>query len=723
MGLAMDLATLAPLIETLSEGLVVVGPDLATLSVNKAAEDLLGAGCEGLYCLPVNDSIPASKISKSFKQTISAVRPQHRLDDSSMPLGTYHSDGKIQLREAELPLSCALRGEVVRDLEIIVRNHFNPEGVRLNINANPVKDAAGEIIYAICAFTDISAAHVSEQRQNIFRQVFAQTQEAIVITDGTFIVQYANQSYWNLTGNSPDKILNRPFSPQQEEYSEGSSWAEMQDTVKKVGRWSGEFVIRRRSSELLPLWATLHSVIDADSRVTNYVLTLSDLTSIKSSQEELYRLVSKDTLTGLSNRREFFEQLEKMVERGARLQEKFALVLIDVKRFKELNDSLGHQVGDRVLQKVAARLSKLRKEDDAIARLGADDFAIVISNCASDLDLAVAIENIRKAIESPMTIVEHTITPSVCIGVAVYPEDGQDAATLAKNGDIALASAANQGAAITRFFTQRMFNNISKHFWLENHLRNSFGSNQLIPYFQPQLNLESRRPEEAEVLIRWNHPDKGLINPGEFIPVAERTGLISKVTAEIMDASCRHMLQWKSQGLALSCLAINISAKLLLEPGFVGNLCQLIESYQLSPSDILIEITESSAMDDPDQTSIILKQLKNYGLSLAIDDFGTGYSSLAYLRKFAVDQIKIDQSFVKDLETSQESRTIVKAIVRMCETLGFETVAEGIETKGQAQILSEFGCKKLQGYLIAKPLTASEFQTFMNVNGAGMTLY
>ena len=253
-------------------------------------------------------------------------------------------------------------------------------------------------------------------------------------------------------------------------------------------------------------------------------------------------------------------------------------------------------------------------------------------------------------------------------------------------------------------------------------MRKSFGTSQLIPYFQPQLTLVNNKIEEAEVLIRWNHPEAGLISPGEFIPVAEQTGLINRVTAEIMDTSCNYLHQWKRQGLNLSRLSINISANLLLSPDFVSDFCRLIDSHGLSPSDILIEITESSAMDDPDQTGLVLQQLKNHGISLAIDDFGTGYSSLSYLKKFAVDQVKIDQSFVKDLSTSMESRTIVKAIIRMCETLGFETLAEGIETREQAMILAESGCKKLQGYLIAKPLSADEFQEFMHKHYSGLTL-
>jgi diguanylate cyclase (GGDEF)-like protein len=520
----------------------------------------------------------------------------------------------------------------------------------------------------------------------------------------------------------PEKILNRPYAPQQEEITEGNSWASMQNAVKREGRWSGEFVIRSKSNELLPLWATLHAVVDPEGRPTNYVLTLSDLTSLKSSQEELLRLLSKDTLTGLSNRREFFEQIEKTIERAARQQQKFGLLAIDLQRFKELNDSIGHQAGDKVLQKVASRLTGLRTEDEAIGRLGADEFGFVIPDCSNDLDVAMAIENIRKAVEAPMTIGEHSISLSVCIGVASYPDDGEDVATLAKNVDLALASAATKGTALTRFFTQRMFKNVSKQFWLENNLRNSFGTSQLIPFFQPQLNLHNNRPEEAEVLIRWIHPESGMISPGEFIPVAEKTGLIGKVTSEVIASSCRHMAEWKVAGMPLSCLAINISAGLLLAPDFVSSLCQIIEQYKLAPEDILVEITESSAMDDPEQTSAVLKQLKDYGLTLAIDDFGTGYSSLSYLRKFDVDQVKIDQSFVKDLASSQESRTIVKAIIRMCETLGFETLAEGIETHEQMQILHEFGCQKLQGYLIARPLNAVDFQTFMHTHGQGMKL-
>ncbi|MBX9724712.1 MAG: EAL domain-containing protein, partial [Candidatus Obscuribacterales bacterium] len=632
---------------------------------------------------------------------------------SMMPFGTYKSDGKIKYNNEELPVHCALRGETVHNTEMVIRNRFKPEGIHLRINANPIRSSAGNVICAVVAFADISVEHDSEQRHSIFRQVFAQTQEAIVITDARFVVQYANNAYWELTGNSPDKILHRPFAPQLEEYQDGSSWPEMQETAKKDGRWTGEFVIRKRSNELVPLWATLHSVVDSENVTTNYVVTLSDLTNLKNSQEELYRMVSRDAVTGLSNRRAFFEDLEEIIERSERLENKFGLFFIDLQRFKELNDSLGHQAGDRVLQEVAARLAQIKKEDDAIARLGGDEFAIIVADCANDLDLALAIENIRRTIESPMTIAEHTITTNICLGAAVYPEDGQDAATLAKHCDIALTAATSQGLADTQLYTQRMNTNISRHFWVENNLRHSFGTNQLIPYFQPQLNLANGRPEEAEVLIRWNHPSSGLVNPGEFIPVAERTGLIGKVTAEVMDATCKLLVHWKALGMPLSCVAINISANLLLDQSFVAGLYQSIQQYALKPSDFLIEITESSAMIDPDQTAVVLKQMKSYGMSLAIDDFGTGYSSLAYLKKFAVDQIKIDQSFVKDLATSQESRSIVRAIVRMCEALGFETLAEGVETKEQALALKEFGCKKLQGYLIARPLDSAEYESFM----------
>lgn len=718
-----DLPALAPLFETLAEGLVVVDANSVIISVNEAAEAILGKGCEGLCKPPIKGFTGGSAVKQSLKQTISAVKPRYMLESSALSPGTFGSDGKKEIKEKDLPLQRALRGEILRKLEIVIRNRFKPEGVRLEINAGPLRDSAGKITGAICAFADISTAHVNEQRHNIFRQVFAQTLEAIVITDAAFIVQFANQAYWDLTGNSPDKVLNRPFDPEQGDYSQGSSWIEMQESVRKEGRWSGEFVTRKKStSELLSLWATLHAVTDGESTVTNYVLTLSDLTSLKSSQEELYRLVSKDALTGLSNRREFFEQLEKTIERAGRLQQKFGLFCIDLRRFKELNDSLGHQAGDRILQQIASRLFRLKKQDDAVARLGGDEFALIICDCGNDLDLALAIENIHKAIESPVVVDGHQVTPSASIGITVFPEDGQDAATLAKNVDIALASAAREGFAVTRFFTRRMYNNITRQFWLENNLRSSFGAQQLIPYFQPQLNLSNNRPEEAEVLIRWNHPESGLINPQEFIPVAERTGLIGRVTAEIMEESCKYMHMWKEQGMPISCLAVNISANLLLGHDFLSGLSRLIKRHKLRPSDILIEITESLAMEDPDQTSLILKQLKELGISVAIDDFGTGYSSLAYLRKFAVDQIKIDQSFVRDLATSPESQTIVKAIIRMCETLGIETLAEGIETREQAAFLSEFGCKKLQGYLISKPLSAAEFKEFMSRNGAGINI-
>ena len=718
----MDLDAITPLFESLSEGMVLVSWQLDVLKMNKAAEEILGPGCEGLLRPPAKEIRTPSKVNKIFKQTISAVRPQYMLDGPILIFGSFQSDGKRLFPYDSMPVKRALAGELVQGVELIIRNRFKPDGVRLSMNATPVRDAAGNISSVVCAFTDISGAHESEQRHNIFRQVFAQTQEAIVITDASFMVQYANKAYWDLTGNSPDNVLNRPFAPQQEEYHEGSTWLEMQSIAKAEGHWSGEFVIRRKSKELLPLWASLRSVVDANSLVTNYVLTLSDLTSLKSSQEELYRLVSKDTVTGLNNRSSFFKDLEEMIERSQKPGKKFSVIFLDIQRFKELNDSLGHQAGDKVLQKVADRLSFMQKQDDSIARLGGDEFAIIAADCANELDLALTIESIRNGIEAPMDIEGHTLTASIAIGAAVFPDDGEDASTLAKSVDTALTAATTHGAALTQLYTQSMNSNISRHFWVENNLRNSFGSNQLIPYFQPQLNLKNMKPEEAEVLIRWNHPQSGLISPAEFIPVAERTGLIAPVTTEVMEASCLLAQSWKAAGMPLACIAINISAQLLLEANFISQVYSTIEKIGISPSEILVEITESSAMMDPDQTGAVLRGMKEYGLALAIDDFGTGYSSLSYLKKFDVDQIKIDQSFVKDLASSQESRSIVKAIIRMCESLGYETLAEGVETAEQAKILHELGCNKLQGYLIAKPLAGQEFESFMRQHGNGMAL-
>lgn len=718
----MDLSELSPVLETLSEGMIVVSWKYDLLKVNKAAEDILGPGCEGLLRPPLKESRTPSKVNKIFKQTISAVKPQYLMDGPLLIYGSFHSDGKMPYAYDEMPVQRAMRGETVVGVDVLIRNRFKPEGARLRMNASPVRDASGNVTHVVCAFTDTSGAHESEQRHNIFRQVFAQTQEAIVITDASFIVQYANTAYWDLTGNIPDKVLSRPFAPQQEDYHEGSTWLEMQQEAKTKGSWSGEFVIRRKSNELLPLWASLRSVVDADSVVTNYVLTLSDLTSLKSSQEELYRLLSKDTVTGLNNRSSFFNDLEEIIERSKKQSKRFSVIFLDLQRFKEMNDSLGHQAGDKILQRVADRLTFMQKQDDAIARLGGDEFAIIASECATDLDLALTIEAIRNSIESQMDIDGHLLTPTICIGAAVFPDDGEDASTLAKSADIALTAATTNGAAATQLYTQTMNSNISRHFWVESNLRQAFGSNQIIPYFQPQLNLHNMKPEEAEVLIRWNHPQSGLISPAEFIPVAERTGLIAPVTVEVIEESCKYALGWKAAGMPLACVAINISAQLLLEVNFISLLYGTIEKIGIQPSDVLIEITESSAMLDPAQTGAVLRGMKEYGFALAIDDFGTGYSSLSYLKKFAVDQIKIDQSFVKDLASSQESRSIVKAIIRMCESLGYETLAEGVETREQAQILHELGCNKLQGYLIAKPLNNIEFESFMQTHGQGMPL-
>ena len=549
-----------------------------------------------------------------------------------------------------------------------------------------------------------------------FRIVLNTIPEGVVIASADATMIFVNEAFSNVTGFERQDVLGKSLNTLRSGIQSEDFLSAMREQLEKDGKWAGEFKSRRKTGEVYPVWATISIIRDSTGKISNYVAVFTDLTSAKSAEDELYRLANFDSLTSLPNRKVFFERLHETLQRSAKKGTKCGIIFFDLDRFKALNDSLGHAAGDQFLVEVSKFLNSIKREGDFLSRFGGDEFAMIVDGIESDLDLAILVERIAEGLATPLTVNEHELVPNAKIGVAVYPDDAQDADMLAQHADTALSSAKQSDASSYQFYTQRMNLKVVKHFWVENNLRKAIGTEEIIPFFQPQANLANGRPEETEVLIRWKHPVKGFISPGDFIPIAEKTGLIDSLSDQILESACQYLQGWRKANIPIKLLAVNLSAKTFSQKDLVSRVKASVDRCQLSPRDILIEITESAIMMQPDTAAATVRALKRTGFALAIDDFGTGYSSLSYVHQFQVDQVKIDRSFIIDLATSSESRSIVKAIVAMCTSLGLETLAEGVETEEQLQILKELGCNKVQGYLISQPLPADQFEAFLRKN-------
>ncbi|WP_417445944.1 EAL domain-containing protein [Kangiella sp.] len=441
---------------------------------------------------------------------------------------------------------------------------------------------------------------------------------------------------------------------------------------------------------------------------TEIVGTWSDMTDVYEREDELKFLSHYDPLTHLPNRQKLEERIAESIERSDELKESFAILSIDIDRFKKINETLSYQVGDAVIARVAERLKHILNVDDVLARVGGDDFVLVING---KIDINKVSSIARKALKRfavPLRIDEHELMVTASIGIAMFPEDGRDPDTLLKNAEIARYSAKDKGRNSFEFFNDQLSKGMHENLLLESALRMAVERNELVLHYQPLVSFDDFTMVGVEALVRWQHPTKGLIPPFKFIPLAEETGLIGEIGLWVLREACRQMVEWDKAGLKVGCASVNISVQ-QIEAGLLPK--QVNEALQqtgLAAERLSLELTESTIMQDPHQASLAMTQFQKMGVKLAVDDFGTGYSSMAYLKRLPLDRLKIDRSFIKDIGTDTNDEVICRAIVQLANSLGLETVAEGVEEESQAEFLKGLGCDVAQGYLYSKPVPASE---------------
>jgi diguanylate cyclase (GGDEF)-like protein len=454
----------------------------------------------------------------------------------------------------------------------------------------------------------------------------------------------------------------------------------------------------------------------------HYSVILNDITTRKRDQERLKFLANYDQLTSLPNRGLFNQRLERALAHAQRFNKGLALLFMDLDRFKNVNDTLGHEAGDSVLKEVAAILTGCVREIDTVARLGGDEFVILIEGVTDVRQVGSVGHKLMRAMAEPLLLGGHECSVTASIGISTYPADGSDGATLLKNADIAMYRAKEQGKNNVQFYTPTMNIHSVQRLTLEASLRRALQREEFLLHYQPKLDIASGRVTGMEALVRWKRPDSGMISPAEFIPLAEETGLIVAIGEWVLRAACEYTQLSHPGGTPPLRVAVNLSARQFTQASLVSDVARILDLTGLGPEALELEITESMVMGNPEQAIQTLRQLKSMGIALSIDDFGTGYSSLGYLKRFPLDHIKIDRSFIKDIPEDNDDATITRTIIAMAHNLRLKVIAEGVETEAQMDFLRQHGCDEIQGYYFSRPLPGSEFTALLKAHQGKVAL-
>ncbi|MDX1536638.1 EAL domain-containing protein [Arsukibacterium sp.] len=530
----------------------------------------------------------------------------------------------------------------------------------------------------------------------------------ILLTDPHLNIEYLNPFLTDLLGCEERSVVNQPLNMLLADEMAQLS-IEITETLHERQHWRGDILLQHQKLPARQFWVSLAiaPIRDDIGNLLNYVCAMQDISFIKQSQKQMEHLAYYDILTGLANRSYFRDQLRKAIAMAHRGYYNFALLYFDLDEFKRINDTLGHDAGDELLKEVARRLTSRLREEDTIARLGGDEFAVILSGIKDRHQASTIAANLQQAFHEPVKLGHHDVAISASIGITVAPEDASEEELLLKHADLAMYEAKARGKNTFHFFSQDLNDAANERLQIENQLREAIRENQFLLYFQPKMDIRTEVITGYETLIRWLRPDNTLVPPVKFIPVAESTGLIVQIGEWIIWEACRFLARQQSRGYDVT-LSINLSVRQFNDQDLPLIVERILKRTGVKPRAVIFEITESMLMGDTDAAINQLNQLKRLGVSLSIDDFGTGYSSLSYLKRFPVDELKIDRSFVKDIPQDRNDMNIVAAIIAMAQKMNLRVVAEGVETAQQVEFLRTNGCFEVQGYFYSMPLAEQE---------------
>jgi diguanylate cyclase (GGDEF)-like protein/PAS domain S-box-containing protein len=602
-----------------------------------------------------------------------------------------------------------------------------------------VTDAAGNLI-GLLSFSDILATLQYEYVQrldealrerdeallrsrkdlHLARKVIEASLDGIIICNPQGIIEFVNPAFSQLTGYSFDEVIGKNPRLLKSGRHDETFYHKLWNALAADGVWQGEVWNRRKTGEIYPEWLTINVIRDEDGRITQYAAVFSDITERKRTEERIKNLAYFDVLTGLPNRRLFTDRLQVAVANAHRHDMQLAIMFLDLDLFKRINDSLGHGIGDRVLVEMANRLGHCVREGDTVARLGGDEFVVLLPEIDHVEDAAKLAERIITQVKQPFQVEDHELYVTTSVGIAVYPDDGTTAETLIKNADTAMYRAKDLGRNAFQLYTPAMNARSFERLAMESALRHALTRGEFTLVYQGKVDMVSGRLSGVEALARWRHPDLGMVSPVDFIPLAENMGLISEIGAWALKAACRQCKSWHDLGLPPVRIAVNVSTLQFREGDIPALVTEALAESGLDPRFLELEITESVLMQRVDEVSQVLRELRTMGVHISIDDFGTGYSSLSYLKRIPIDALKIDRSFVNDIDLGEgeggEGAEIVSTIIGLAHNLKLRAIAEGVETAEQAEFLRARGCDEIQGYLVSRPVSGEDLVSLFDRN-------
>lgn len=598
-----------------------------------------------------------------------------------------------------------IRGKGVQSYEALVK-YADGERREVLFRKSAFHAKTGEVAGIVGVMMDISAQKRLEREYRLAASVFDNAAEAITITDDTPVILKVNQAFTDITGYRPDEVIGKNPSVLSSGRQDKSFYRNMWARLTEEGYWFGEITNRRKNGEDYPEWLSISAVRNEHGAAANYIGIFTDISQAKNAEAKIERLSLYDALTELPNRTLFVDRLRQAMTVSDRRHKAVGVLLIGLDGIRHINDTLGYEVGDQMLRAVGQRLQTVLRTSDTVARYMSDQFIVLLSDLLDVPDAGIVASNIIQSFALPFVLHGKDLTMGASIGISVFPRDGEDPAALIRGADVAMHHAKREGRNLYQFFSADLEHGTLERLMLESSLRLALGRQEFVLQYQPQVDATTSNIVGVEALIRWHHPEMGVISPIRFIPLAEETGQIIAIGDWVLGTACHQAKAWLDAGHSLP-VSVNLSARQFRQRDIVERVEIALAECQLPPELLELELTESMVMHDPERAVIALRRLRDMGVKVSIDDFGTGYSSLSYLKRFEIDKLKIDRSFVSDIPQDANDMAIAGAVIALGKSLKLRVVAEGVETLGQLDFLREQGCHDIQGFYFSRPVEAS----------------